>query len=94
MGHIERLIQHYDARVSLPWERHLAGPQRVWFAVYHKGEERRLRRRLDEFEISTQRAKHGWITIDLTDNYNHTPGGENLCAGSELGINNAYFLQQ
>jgi hypothetical protein len=67
MGQIERLIQCYDTRVSLPWERSLAGPQRVWFAVYHKGEERRLRRRLEEFEISTKRAKHGWITIDLMD---------------------------
>ena len=67
MAQIERLIQNYDTRVSLPWERNLAGPQRVWFAVYHKGEERRLRRRLDEFEISTKRARHGWITFDLTD---------------------------
>ena len=71
MAQIERLIQSYDTRVSLPWERSLAGPQRVWFAVYHKGEERRLRRRLDEFEISTKRAKHGWITIDLTDAFAH-----------------------
>ena len=67
MGQIERLIQNYDTRVSLPWERNLAGPQRVWFAVYNKQEERRLRRRLEEFEISTKRAKHGWVTIDLTD---------------------------
>ena len=67
MGQIERLIQNYETRVSLPWERNLAGPQRVWFAVYHKGEERRLRRRLDEFEIRTKQAKHGWITLDLTD---------------------------
>jgi hypothetical protein len=67
MGQIERLIQNYDTRVSLPWERNLAGPQRVWFAVYNKAEERRLRARLGEFEISTKRAKHGWVTIDLTD---------------------------
>lgn len=67
MGQIERLIHNYDTRVSLPWERNLAGPQRVWFAVYNKAEERRLRRRLEEFEISTKRARHGWITIDLTD---------------------------
>lgn len=67
MGQIERLIQNYDARVSLPWERNLAGPQRVWFAVYNKAEERRLRRRLDEFEISTRRATHGWLNLDLTD---------------------------
>jgi hypothetical protein len=67
MGQIERLIQNYDTRVSLPWERNLAGPQRVWFAVYNKTEERRLRRRMEEFEISTKRAQHGWVTIDLTD---------------------------
>jgi hypothetical protein len=67
MGQIERLIQNYDTRVSLPWERVLAGPQRVWFVVYSKTEERRLRRRLEEFEISTKRARHGWLTVDLTD---------------------------
>jgi hypothetical protein len=67
MGQIERLIQNYDTRVSLPWERNLAGPQRVWFAVYNKTEERRLRFRLEEFAIATRRAKHGWETIDLTD---------------------------
>lgn len=71
MGQIERLIQNYDTRVSLPWDRNLAGPQRVWFAVYHKAEERRLRRRLDEFEISTKRARHGWVAIDLTGAFAH-----------------------
>jgi Domain of unknown function (DUF1788) len=69
MGQIERLIQNYDTRVSLPWEKNLAGPQRVWFAVYNKAEERRLRRRFEEFEISTGRAKHGWIRVDLTDSF-------------------------
>ena len=67
MGQIERLIQNYETRVSLPWERNLAGPRRVWFAVYNKAEERRLRRRLDEFEISTKRANHGWVKLDLTE---------------------------
>ena len=51
MSQIERLIQNYDNRVSLPWDQNLAGPQRVWFAVYNKTEERRLRRRMEEFEI-------------------------------------------
>ena len=67
MGQIERLIQNYDTRVSLPWERNLAGPQRVWFAVYNKAEERRLRRRLEEFEISTRRAGTAGSAVDLTD---------------------------
>ncbi len=67
MGQIERLVHSYDARVSLPWEQNLAGPQRVWFAVYNKSEERRLRRRLEEFEISTGKAKRKWKAVDLTD---------------------------
>jgi hypothetical protein len=69
MGQIERLVHSYEARVSLPWERNLAGPQRVWFAVYNKSEERRLRRRLEEFEISTRRAEHRWKTVDVTDSF-------------------------
>ena len=52
MGQIERLIQNYDRFVSLPWDRNLSGPQKVWFAVYNKAEERRLRFRLSEFETS------------------------------------------
>lgn len=65
--HLARLIHNYGARVSLPWKRNLAGPQRVWFAVYRKTEERRLRRRLEDFEISTKWANHGWVTMGLTD---------------------------
>jgi hypothetical protein len=69
MGQIERLIQNYDTRVSLPWERNLAGPQRVWFAVYNRAEERRLRFRLEEFAISTKRAKRRWVLVDVTDTF-------------------------
>lgn len=67
MNRIERLVQSYARHVALPWDPALAGAQKVWFAVYDKTDERRLRARLTEFEIATTRAEHGWILVDLTD---------------------------
>lgn len=67
MNRIERLVQSYARHVALPWDHTLAGAQRVWFAVYDKGEERRLRARVTEFEIATSRADHGWLLHDVTD---------------------------
>lgn len=62
-----RLVQNYERHASIPWSATLAGPQRVWFAVYDKNDERRLRARVQEFEIATQRAGHGWGLVDVTD---------------------------
>jgi len=66
---VERLIKRYERSVELPWERRLAGVQRVWFAIYNKTDERRIRARLDEFAIATTRAGHGWRLCDLTDSF-------------------------
>lgn len=66
MGRIEKLIEAYGRFAALPWEHNLAGPQRVWFAVYDPSDERRLRFRLDEFEIETKKAGHGWKLVDLS----------------------------
>lgn len=67
MGKIERLIANYEQFARLPWERSISGPQRVWFAIYDPPDERRLRRRLQEFELATNRAEHTWALCDLTD---------------------------
>ncbi len=67
MNRVEALIRHYEHFVSLPWERGVSGSQKVWFAVYNKEDERRLRAKMDEFEPATRRADHGWQGIDLTD---------------------------
>lgn len=69
MNQIEQLVQAYEEFVSLPWDSTLAGPQRVWFAVYDKSDERRLRHRLGEFALATKRAKHGWVLHDLTNEF-------------------------
>lgn len=67
MNRIERLVHSYARHVALPWDPALAGAQKVWFAVYDKADERRLRARVTEFEIATKRAGHSWRLVDLTD---------------------------
>lgn len=67
MAGIEALVRAYEHFVSLPWDQTLAGPERVWFAVYSPFEERRLRARIGEFENATKKAGHGWHYCDLTD---------------------------
>lgn len=64
---IARLVQNYERHASIPWPATLAGPQRIWFAVYDKNDERRVRARVGEFEIATGRAGHGWALVDVTD---------------------------
>jgi len=66
---IERLIQNYERFCSLPWEQSLSGAERVWFAVYDKADERRLRARITEFELASKRAGHNWCLIDLTNTF-------------------------
>ncbi len=67
MSRVDRLLRAYERFVALPWEPNLAGAQRVWFAVYDKAEERRVRARLTEFELATKRAGHDWTHLDLTN---------------------------
>lgn len=64
---IERLAKRYEEFCKLPWEQSIAGPQKIWFAIYDKADERRLRTRISEFEVLTKRANHGWHSLDLTD---------------------------
>ena len=67
MGRIDRLAERYERYISLPWEKDLAGAQRVIFVVYDKTDERRLRARKTLFELATKDAGHRWIECDLTD---------------------------
>ena len=67
MGRIDRLADRYKRYISLPWERDLAGAQRMVFVVYDKTDERKLRARRKLFELETRDAGHRWIECDLTD---------------------------
>ncbi len=67
MSSIEGLVRAYADFVRVPWDRSVAGPQKVWFAIYEPAQERRLRPRIEEFKIATVGAGHGWAFLDLTD---------------------------
>jgi hypothetical protein len=67
MSKLDDLLDNYARFVALPWQAGLAGSQRVIFVVYDKADERRLRARVEEFELATTKAGHGWHFIDLTD---------------------------
>ncbi len=67
MSVVEDLLDRYGERVRLPWDRSLAGDQRVWFVVYDPAQERRLRLRLPAFQAATEGAGHGWRHLDFTD---------------------------
>ena len=67
MSEIELLLKAYERFVRLPWDRNLAGPEKVWFAIYGPDQERRLRPRVGAFEAATRAAAHGWSFLDLTD---------------------------
>ena len=66
MGKIEDLAVVYERHVSVPWQRSVAGAQRVMLVVYEKELERTLRARIGEFEQATQRSAHDWTPVDCT----------------------------
>ena len=67
VSEIEALLKAYVNFLELPWDQTLAGPQKVWFAIYEPSQERRLRLRLTEFEMATKNAGHSWFHLDLTN---------------------------
>ena len=52
--------------MSRPWRKRVDGSQKVWFVVYAPEYEREIRARVDEFQMATTRADHGWTLCDLT----------------------------
>ncbi len=69
MSRIDDLAEQYERHISAPWQRNLAGAQRIIFVVYPKEDERRLLVKLKEFEHRTKAAGHGWREVDLTDTF-------------------------
>ena len=67
MGRIEELATRYRNHIGAPWQRNLAGDQKAIFVVYPKADERKLRARLELFEMATTATGHRWQLLDLTD---------------------------
>jgi len=69
MARIEELAARYKNHIAAPWQRNLAGDQKTIFVVYPKADERKLRARLELFEMATTSAGHHWRLVDLTDTF-------------------------
>jgi hypothetical protein len=69
MSGVESLLKNFERYVALPWEPSLAGPQKVWCAVYSPEQERRLRYQLGGFQNATLHAGHKWLHQDLTNTF-------------------------
>ncbi len=66
MGRIEDLAARYQNHIGAPWQRSLAGAQKTIFVVYDKVDERKLRAKLDLFEMGTKQSGHPWKHFDFT----------------------------
>lgn len=69
MGRIEDLATRYRGHIGAPWQRSLAGDQKAIFVVYPKTDERKLRARIDLFEMATTSTGHRWRGLDLMDTF-------------------------
>ncbi len=76
MSEVNGLLAAYERHVRIPWEAGLAGPQKVWFAIYDPAQERRVRLRVDEFRQATTQAGHGWRLVDVTDSFARWMAGQ------------------
>ncbi len=75
-GRVDALADAYGRHVGLPWDRGLAPPQRVWFAIYPKEDERRLRYKIEAFQLATANTGKRWVLADLTDSFSRWLDGE------------------
>jgi len=69
MGRIENLVARYRANISAPWQHNLAGDQKAIFVVYPKTDERKLRARIELFEMATISTGHGWRFLDISNSF-------------------------
>jgi len=67
MSRIEELAERYGQHIATPWQRTIAGAQRVVMVVYDKELERTLRARKVAFETATREAGHDWHEVDVSD---------------------------
>jgi hypothetical protein len=67
VSEIDVLLKAYEDYLRGQWKPNLAGPQKVWFALYDPAQERRLRFRIPELEVATTKSGHSWEHLDLTD---------------------------
>lgn len=67
MGRIEELAERFAQHIATPWQRTVAGAQRVIMVVYDKELERALRARKLAFETAARQAGHEWHEVEVAD---------------------------
>lgn len=67
MARIEDLAEAFGRHIATPWQRTVAGAQRVIMVIYDKELERTLRARKLAFETAAREAGHAWREIDVAD---------------------------
>lgn len=65
MNVAEALCREYERVLKLRWPSGLSGDERVWMAVYDPADERKVRARLKQFELSTKEAGKQWRAVSL-----------------------------
>ena len=86
MSRIDQLRKNYQRICGLPWDRNIAGAQRVWLAVYDKEDERKLRFRLGIFKEATEQTSHHWHAVDFTNAF-----ADWLCSPPYADFAESYF---
>jgi len=71
MSKIEDLAERFGEHIETPWQRTVAGAQRVIMVIYDKELERTLRARKTAFETACRQAGHDWHEVDVTDAFAH-----------------------
>lgn len=79
MGRIEDLCERYQKHISIPWQKTVAGAQRVVMVVYDKELERTLRARKTLFATATQQTGHDWLELDLSDVFSRWIANDDYC---------------
>jgi hypothetical protein len=69
VSRLNNLAEQYASHISTPWPKGLSGVERVIFLVYPPSDELKLRAYIDEFDIATRQAGHGWRHLDITDEF-------------------------
>jgi hypothetical protein len=69
MGKLEQLASRYERYIKVPWQRTLAGAQRVILVVYDKELERSFRARKQEWAQRTRSAGCHWVEFDCTKSF-------------------------
>lgn len=67
MARIEDLAESFGRHIATPWQRTVAGAQRIIMVIYDKELERTLRARKLAFETAAREAGHEWRELDLAD---------------------------